>query len=101
MHQVSCQKCNEDQQASFLRGTLNHANNTESGAVQIFLCCPRLQEPPHIHAQREDMVAKFWLEPIVLQKTGGYSRNELNRIAKLVYEHREYFLEEWHEFFGD
>jgi hypothetical protein len=59
------------------------------------------QEPPHIHIQREDMVAKFWLEPIVLQRTGGFSRNELGRIAKLVHEHRDYFLEEWREFFGN
>jgi hypothetical protein len=71
------------------------------GPYRFFFVALDFQEPPHIHAQREDMVAKFWLEPIVLQKTGGYSRNELNRIAKLVYEHREYFLEEWHEFFGD
>ena len=46
------------------------------------------------------MVAKFWLEPVALQKAGGFSRTELNKIAKLVSENREVLLESWYEFFG-
>ena len=46
------------------------------------------------------MVAKFWLDPVVLERAGGFNRAELNEIAKLVYEHRETFLERWYEFFG-
>ena len=57
-------------------------------------------EPPHIHVRRESMVAKFWLDPVALQRAGGYSRTELNTIANLIQEHREMFLERWYEFFG-
>jgi hypothetical protein len=46
------------------------------------------------------MVAKFWLDPIALERAGGFNRAELNTIAKLVYEHRETLLERWYEFFG-
>lgn len=46
------------------------------------------------------MVAKFWLEPVVLARAGGFSRLELNTIAKLVEAHRDEFLESWNEFFG-
>jgi hypothetical protein len=46
------------------------------------------------------MVAKFWLNPVALQKAGGFSRPELSRIATLVNENREYLLERWYEFFG-
>jgi hypothetical protein len=46
------------------------------------------------------MVAKFWLDPVALQRAGGFSRTELNKIAKLVDENREYLLESWYEFFG-
>jgi len=46
------------------------------------------------------MVAKFWLDTVVLQRAGGFSRTELNRIAELVSENREYLLERWYEFFG-
>lgn len=45
------------------------------------------------------MVAKFWLDPIALERAGGFSRVELNTIARLVAEHRESFLQQWHEFF--
>jgi hypothetical protein len=47
------------------------------------------------------MVAKFWLDPVALQRAGGFSRTELNEIAKLVDENREYLLESWYEFFGN
>lgn len=46
------------------------------------------------------MVAKFWLDPVALEWTGGFSRVELNSIAKRVHDHRDSFLEKWHEFFG-
>ena len=46
------------------------------------------------------MVAKFWLDPIALQKTGGFSRTALNTIARLVNEEREHLLEDGQDFFG-
>jgi hypothetical protein len=46
------------------------------------------------------MVAKFWLDPITLQKAGGFRPAELNKIAKLVTENQEHFLERWYEFFS-
>jgi hypothetical protein len=57
-------------------------------------------EPPHIHVRREDKVAKFWLEPMALERAGGFSRAELNVILKLVDEHRERLMRSWYEFFG-
>ena len=47
------------------------------------------------------MVAKFWLDPIVLERGGGFKPNELNKIAALVKENRELFLEKWHEHFSN
>ena len=41
-------------------------------------------EHPHIHVRRDDRVAKFWLDPITLQKAGGFTRTELSKIASLV-----------------
>ena len=57
-------------------------------------------EPPHVHVRRENMVAKFWLDPVALERAGGFSRVELSVIGKLVQEHRERLLEAWYEFFG-
>ncbi len=46
------------------------------------------------------MAAKFWLELVALERAGGFSRVELNAIARLVQAHRERFLKSWYEFFG-
>lgn len=46
------------------------------------------------------MVAKVWLEPIALERAGGFRRAELNGILELVQEHRERLLRSWYEFFG-
>lgn len=41
------------------------------------------------------MVAKFWLEPVALERAGGFSRVELNAIVKLVQAHGERLLRSW------
>ncbi len=70
------------------------------GPYRFFFVSLDFPEPPHIHVQRDKMTAKFWLEPVTLEKAGGFSRTELNRVARLVEENREIFLEKWNEFFG-
>lgn len=57
-------------------------------------------EPPHVHVRRENKVAKIWLDPVVLERAGGFGRVETNKVMRLVQEHREQFLERWYEFFG-
>jgi len=47
------------------------------------------------------MVCKFWLEPVALERAGGFGRHELNIIANIVRDHRRELIESWHEFFGD
>lgn len=56
-------------------------------------------QPPDIHVRRENKVAKFWLDPVTLQRAGGFNRLELNLIVKLVYQHHERLLRSWNEFF--
>ena len=70
------------------------------GPYRFFFVALDHNEPPHIHIQREKMVAKFWLDPVSLQKTGGFSRTELNRVAGLVVKHQDFLLEKWYEFFS-
>lgn len=70
------------------------------GPYRFFFVSLDYDEPPHVHVKRENMVAKFWLEPVALQKSGGFRRSELNRIARLVNDNRQVLLEGWYEFFG-
>ena len=70
------------------------------GPYRFFFVSLDRGEPPHVHVQRESKVAKFWLDPVALQRAGGYNRVELNTIAALLQEHRDALLESWYEFFG-
>ena len=57
-------------------------------------------EPPHIHVENGDNVAKFWLEPVELANSHGFRAQELNRLRLLVIEYRADFKEAWHAYFG-
>ena len=57
-------------------------------------------EPPHIHAIRDNLGAKFWLEPVHLAKAGGFRPVEINRIRRIIEARQDEFLEEWHGKFG-
>jgi hypothetical protein len=56
-------------------------------------------EPAHIHVKRDRLLAKYWLDPIVLEKNRGFKEHELGQIAKLVAEHQSLLLEAWHDYF--
>lgn len=58
-------------------------------------------EPPHIHVERGDDVAKYWLSPVQLAESHGFRSHGLNRLRVLVIEHRTTFLEAWHACFGN
>ncbi len=57
-------------------------------------------EPPHIHIEQGDSVAKYWLTPVLLAMNNGFRSHELTKLRALVLEHREFFLEAWNGYFG-
>ena len=54
-----------------------------------------------MHVEREEGTAKFWLEPVRLEKSRGFGRVELGRIQRLVEENAAFLLRLWHEYFGN
>ncbi|MFA6920618.1 MAG: DUF4160 domain-containing protein [Gallionella sp.] len=58
-------------------------------------------EPPHIHVEHGDQVAKYWLNPVELAESQGFRNHELNKLRVMVIEHRAIFLEKWYEHFGN
>jgi hypothetical protein len=81
----------------------NHAHRTalRTGPYRFFVYADDYDEPPHIHVEREAKTAKFWLDPVRLQRSGGFSRREIHRIQKLVEHNQVYLLRNWNEYFGD
>lgn len=57
-------------------------------------------EPVHVHVERDDNIAKFWIEPIRLQRSGGFRRPEIARVSRIIEDHRAEILEAWDEYFG-
>ena len=70
------------------------------GSFRFFFYSNESNEPVHIHIQRDNMLAKFWLKPLALASSTRFSPNELRKIETLVVENRETFLEAWNEYFS-
>ena len=57
-------------------------------------------EPPHIHVEHGDKVAKFWLGPVRVVESRGFRSRELNRLRMMVIQNRDTFLEAWNDHFS-
>jgi hypothetical protein len=56
-------------------------------------------EPPHVHVEHDTASAKFWLEPVRLQRSNGFKPHELNQIRAIIEEHLDLLRESWHDYF--
>jgi Domain of unknown function (DUF4160) len=54
-------------------------------------------EPRHVHVRRERKVCKFWLEPVAVSSSNGFSAKELNRIRKIAFDNQDRIVEAWDE----
>jgi hypothetical protein len=70
------------------------------GPYRCFFYAGDRDEPPHVHVEREDKEAKFWLAPVRPQRNRGFTRKELNRIERLLEEHQECLMRCWDEYFN-
>jgi hypothetical protein len=55
-----------------------------SGPYRFFFYAGDRDEPRHVHVEHNDKVAKFWLDPVRLQSSGGFDRVEIARTQKMV-----------------
>jgi chitinase len=54
-------------------------------------------EDAHIHVEKDDCEAKFWLKPIRLAKNWGFRSHDLKTARRLVVANRELFLKKYYE----
>jgi len=82
--------------------TRNHDLPTilRSGPYRFFFYAGDRYEPQHVHVERDDSIAKFWLDPVRLHSSGGFSRIAIARIEALVIDHRSELMEAWNAYFG-
>jgi hypothetical protein len=72
-----------------------------SGPYRFYFYAGDRHEPKHVHMERDDKVAKSWLEPVQLARGGGFGRVELGRMEFLIGRHHSRLVEAWNDYFGD
>jgi hypothetical protein len=69
------------------------------GPYRFFFYSNEGNEPAHVHIQRDRSLAKFWLRPVALTSSVGFSGKELRELDALVRQHQKQFEEAWNDFF--
>jgi len=72
----------------------------KKGPYRFFFFAGDKDEPRHVHVERDDKTAKFWLEPIRIHSSGGFNRVEINKIQGIIEEQYVRLMEAWDDYFG-
>jgi hypothetical protein len=70
------------------------------GLYRFFFYSGDCNEPIHVHVERDNSIAKIWIDPIRLQNSGGFSRSEISKILSIIAENQIQILEGWNEYFS-
>jgi hypothetical protein len=70
------------------------------GPYRFYFYSHEPNEPPHVHIDRDDLSAKFWLDIVSLARNFGFNARELRQIERLVTENETILLEAWNGYFG-
>jgi hypothetical protein len=70
------------------------------GPYRVFFYSGDGAEPRHMHVERDDLEAKYWLDPDVrLAVNRGFSRKELRTIRTLIEDNVDDLRRSWDEHF--
>jgi hypothetical protein len=70
------------------------------GPYRFFFYSGDRSEPRHVHVERDENQAKFWLDPVRLVSSSGFRRADVTRLTVLVEEHSERLRRAWDEYFS-
>ena len=58
------------------------------GPYGLYFYAGDRDEPPHVHVEREDKIAKFWLDPVRPQGSGRFERADIDLIRRIIGKHQ-------------
>jgi hypothetical protein len=70
------------------------------GPYRFYFYSHEPNEPAHVHVDRDNLSAKFWLGSVHLARNVGFPAKELGRLKKIVKEHQKELMEKWNGYFG-
>ena len=72
-----------------------------SGPYRFYFYSHEPNEPPHVHVDRDNDSAKFWIEQIGLARNLGFNGHELRTLEGIIRDKQPELLEAWHDRFGN
>ena len=70
------------------------------GPYRFYFYSSEPGEPPHVHVARNELRARFWLDPVELARNSRFSERELGVIHGIIEDNRAALLETWYGYFG-
>ena len=70
------------------------------GPYRFYFYSHEPNEPLHIHVDKDNLSAKFWLSPVFLARNIGFTPGELRKIARIIEKNIENIKEVWNGYFG-
>ena len=58
------------------------------------------REPLHVHIEKAEKHAKYWLEPVALAENYLFNSTELSKIEIIIQKHLLKIKEDWHGYFN-
>ena len=71
------------------------------GPYRIFFYSADREEPRHVHVEHDKRVAKFWLDPVRIQKNNGFAERETRWIQQIIEDKETLLIEAWNDYFND
>ena len=70
-----------------------------TGPHRFFFYAGDRDEPVHVHVERDQKLAKFWLGPVRLARNDSFRPAELREVERLVMDHLDDLRRAWHDYF--
>jgi hypothetical protein len=69
------------------------------GPCRFYFYNHKPNEPAHVYVDRDNLSAKFWLDPVQLARNLGFSPKDLRVIEGMVVGHQQELQEKWDGYF--
>ena len=81
---------------------MNHKMPTldRFGPYRVFFYMADREEPPHVHVERDDCMAKIWLQDLGVAINCGFPAHEIGTILEKVESKRDEYTRAWKDTFG-
>lgn len=69
-------------------------------SYRFFFFSNERNEPIHIHIEKADSYAKFWLDPLFVAINHGFTSKELREISEIIEKNEILIRNKWDELFS-